>query len=190
MHKVFRYFIYHLIYLSYFLAIISFMEYILKRLQPICHSMFKKNLLGIFHGSVSAKIDDYKFVINTKNAMFNNLQEKDLIELRIKDNAYNLASSHTSLHRNIYENISSAKYICIMCSDYAMSYSLKANEIKPLDYFGHKHLKKVPVVDIGSFDSWDERMTSFIYAKFKELDTNIISFKDMVFVCIQEIFYT
>ena len=42
--------------------------------------MFRKDFFGIYHGSISAKTESHRFLINTKEAIFDALDDKDLIE--------------------------------------------------------------------------------------------------------------
>ena len=45
-------------------------------LSDLSFSMFSKNFFGIYHGSLSAKLDQHNFMINTKDAVFDNIDEK------------------------------------------------------------------------------------------------------------------
>jgi L-fuculose-phosphate aldolase len=56
-------------------------EHLVSELTKVSLSMFKKNFFGIFHGSISTKLDSDKFLINSRRAIFDELQSGDFIEL-------------------------------------------------------------------------------------------------------------
>ena len=53
-------------------------------MKSVALSMFRKNFFGIFHGSISARVEQDQFIINKKNAIFDNLETKDFIKLYSK----------------------------------------------------------------------------------------------------------
>jgi L-fuculose-phosphate aldolase len=57
---------------------------ITKEIIDVSLSMFRKNFIGIYHGSISARSDYNKFIINTKDAIFDELTHEDLVELYTK----------------------------------------------------------------------------------------------------------
>ena len=52
-----------------------------KQLSTLSLSMFRKDFFGIYHGSISAKTESNRFIINTKEAVFDDIDENSLIEL-------------------------------------------------------------------------------------------------------------
>lgn len=145
-------------------------------LMELSLSMFRKNFFGIFHGSISAKLESDKFLINSKNAIFDELKEKDFIELYFKeDYRYNDASIDSYIHRAIYENISEAKYVCYVMPTNIIAYSLKENNFKPQDYFGYLNFKDINIYDPKEFTNWYERAPQEISQYLKsENDVMII----------------
>ena len=51
------------------------------QLQTLASAMFTKGFFVIHHGALSAKIANNRFAINTKDAIFDKLCEKDIIEI-------------------------------------------------------------------------------------------------------------
>jgi L-fuculose-phosphate aldolase len=152
-------------------------EHLIKELRSASTSMFYKNFVGIFHGSISAKIEDGKFVINTRDAVFDSLNETDFIELYEKrDYRWTNASIDADIHLKIYQNISEAKYVSYTMAPFMTSYALKHDFIKPKDYFGCRVLGETDVYEMGDIDSWYDRAPNEIYRHLKE------SKKDMILI--------
>ncbi len=140
--------------------------------------MFRKNFLGIFHGSISAKIAEGKFIINKREAIFDELTPDNLIELYSKkDYRWNLASIDADIHLGIYQNISEAKYISYTMPPFVTAYSLKHDKIIPKDYFAYKKIGEIKVYDPKNFDDWYERAEVEVYRYFQTHDTNIMVIK-------------
>lgn len=137
--------------------------------------MFRKNFFGIFHGSISARVEHNKFIINTKDAIFDGLKASDLIELYSKkDYRWNEASIDADIHLNIYKNISEAKYICYSMPPFLTAYSLTNDVIVPRDYFGATTFERIQVYDPKQFEDWYERADVEIYRYMMEKKTNIM----------------
>ncbi len=154
-------------------------KYLLNDLKNISLSMFRKDFIGIFHGALSAKVENNRFIINKKDAIFDDISEKDFIELYSKkDYRWNEASIDAQIHLNIYKNISEAKYICYAMPPFTTSYSLVHNEIIPKDYFGSITFGNIEVYDTKQFEDWYERAEIEIYRYLKkETSTGIIVLK-------------
>ncbi|RDU70663.1 hypothetical protein CQA58_04805 [Helicobacter brantae] len=134
-------------------------EKLLLSLKQVSLSMFRKNFFGIFHGSISARLTYESFVINAKQAVFDDLNEKSLIALNtIKDYRWNESSIDTPIHAQIYKNYKNAKFIAYAMPPYSVSYSLKHTHLRPLDFFGRQILgEEVEIWDIGNYDTWYDR---------------------------------
>ncbi|MEA1955738.1 MAG: class II aldolase and adducin N-terminal domain-containing protein [Campylobacterota bacterium] len=146
-----------------------------KKLASLALAMFRKDFFGIYHGSISAKTESHRFIINTKEAVFDALNEKSLIELYFKkDYRWNQASIDASIHRNIYEQISDAKFISFSMPPFTTAYSLEHNLISPKDYFGYKEIGSIEIVDPKQFDDWYERAESLIAHYFQSKKTDIM----------------
>lgn len=150
-------------------------KFALRELQKISLSMFRKGFFGIFHGSLSSRVEHNKFIINKKNAIFDEISENDLIELYFnQDYRWKEASLDAEIHFNIYDNIHEAKYIAYGMPPYTVSYSLTHNKVIPKDYFGYKNIGNLRVYDPKHFEDWYERAHIDIVRYFREFKTNII----------------
>ena len=150
-------------------------EHLNNQLSTLALSMFRKDFFGIYHGSISAKVESNKFIINTKEAVFDALDKDTLIELYFKkDYRWNQASIDANIHYNIYSQISEAKYISFTMPPFTTAYSLTHNLITPKDYFGHKELVSLEIIDPGQFEDWYERAQSTIAHYFIAKKTDIM----------------
>ncbi len=151
---------------------------ITEQLKDISLSFFRKDFFGIYHGSISAKTDNGRFIINTKDAIFDNITESSLIELYFKkDYRWNQASSGALIHKDIYENFSDAKFVIFCVPPYTTAYSLNHNIIIPKDYFGYKEIGDIPIYNPKQFDDWIERANTEIVHYFLTNKTNIMIIK-------------
>ena len=148
---------------------------IFKNLKTISLSMFRKNFFGIFHGSLSVKLEEVHFLINKKDAIFDDLDEESFIMLYHKrDYRWNDARMDTFIHSLLYQNIPNAKYIAYGMPPFTVSYTLTHNKIIPKDYFGYKMLGTLDVYDPKDFDNWYERADVEINRYFKESGSKIM----------------
>lgn len=153
-------------------------EPIKKQLTSLALSMFRKDFFGIYHGSISAKTQTNRFIINTKNAVFDALDDKSLIELYFKkDYRWNQASIDSKIHFSIYSQISEAKFISFTMPPFTTAYSLDHTMIVPKDYFGYKELGSITIFDPRDFDDWYDRAQSEITYYFQSNKTNLIVIK-------------
>jgi L-fuculose-phosphate aldolase len=149
-----------------------------EQLADLALSMFRKDFFGIYHGSISAKTETGRFLINTREAIFDAINEKSLIELYFKkDYRWNQASIDANIHHNIYSNISEAKYICFSMPQFTTAYSLHHNLITPMDYFGYSTLGSIEIYNPKQFDDWYDRAQSEITHYFQTKKTNIMVIK-------------
>jgi len=154
-------------------------SYHMRELRQISLSLFNKNYFGVFHGSLSAKVDTSSFVINKKMAMFDELDEGSLVRLDCfkRDYRWKSASIDVEIHKHIYETISSAKSICFSMPPYATAYALKHSKVAPQDYFGQTALGEVMVYDPKSFHDWYERAPYEISRFFRNNNTHLLLVK-------------
>ncbi len=137
--------------------------------------MFRKDFFGIYHGSISAKTESNRFIINTKEAVFDALDNITLIELYFKkDYRWNQASIDANIHFSIYSQISEAKFICFSMPQFTTAYSLQHNTIIPRDYFGYTELGTINIIDPKQFEDWYDRAYSEIPYYFQTHKTNIM----------------
>ena len=145
------------------------------KISTLALSMFRKDFFGIYHGSISAKTESNRFIINTKETIFDAINEENIIELYFKkDYRWNQASIDASIHYSIYSQLSEAKFICFTMPPFTTAYSLKHNIIAPKDYFGHKEIGSIEIVDPKQFDDWYDRAQSEISYYFQTKKTNIM----------------
>ena len=145
------------------------------KLSTLALSMFRKDFFGIYHGSLSAKIESNRFLINTKEAVFDDLSDSSLIELYFKkDYRWKQASIDSNIHYSIYSQISDAKFICFSMPPFTTAYSLEHNVIAPKDYFGYKTFGTIEIVDPKQFDDWYERAQSEIAYYFQSKKTDLM----------------
>lgn len=153
-------------------------KHIIKQIRDLSLAMFRKDFVGIFHGSISTKVEFNKFIINKKDAIFDDITEKSLIELYFhKDYRWNEASIDSEIHLNIYQNIHEAKYILYAMPPYIMAYALKHNKIIPQDYFGKKMFGEIDVYDPLDYSDWYERADTEIFRHLKDTKKSLMVIK-------------
>lgn len=153
-------------------------QHLHQKLSTLALSMFRKDFFGIYHGSLSAKTEPNRFVINTKEAIFDAVDEKTLIELYFKkDYRWNMASIDANIHHSIYSTISEAKFVCFSMPPFTTAYSLEHNIIIPKDYFGEKEIGSVDIVDPKDFETWYDRAQSEIAHYMIKHKTDIMVIK-------------
>ena len=151
------------------------LEHSINEIKTISLSMFRKNFFGVFHGSISARVEKNQFIINKQNAIFDNLKDDDLTLLSSKkDYRWNEASLDADIHLNIYKNINEARFVCYAMPPYATAYAMKHEKIVPKDYFGYMRFNEILVYDPKQYDDWYERAETEIYRYMLEKNTNII----------------
>jgi len=149
--------------------------FLIEQIATLSLSMFRKDFFGIYHGSVSAKIDNNSFMINTSNAIFDAINAKSLVELNFnKDYRWRDASIDASIHHQIYTTISDAKFISFTMPPFTTAYSLQHNVITPADYFGYSELKNIEIYDPKMFEDWYDRAKTEIPNAFLKDNTNIL----------------
>lgn len=150
-------------------------RHLVQELKTASLSMFSKNFVGIFHGSLSAKVEEGKFIINGRDSIFDHLKDDDFIELYTKkDYRWTNASIDADIHLNIYQNISEAKYIAYTMAPFMSAHAMKHTHIAPKDYFGHQLIGELNVYDPGNFDTWYDRAKDEIYRYFEEENSDMM----------------
>ncbi|MBE2985633.1 class II aldolase/adducin family protein [Campylobacter sp. RM13119] len=154
------------------------LQHSINELKKISLSMFRKNFLGVFHGSISARVERNQFLINKQNAIFDDIKDSDLTLLfSKKDYRWNEASMDAYIHLNIYKNINEAKFICYAMPPYTTAYAMKHDKIEPKDYFGYMKFHQIHVYAPKQFEDWYERAETEIYRYMLEKNTNIVVIK-------------
>lgn len=148
---------------------------LIKSLSKVALAMFRKDFVGIYHGSISARVELNKFIINKKDAIFDNLDEEEMSLLNHnKDYRWKEASLDSDIHSLIYQSVSDAKFIAYTMPPFTMSYTLENDYVVPKDYFGAVHYKNIKVYNTKSFDDWYERADVEISRYFAETNTDIM----------------
>ena len=154
-------------------------KHIVQHLADISLALFRKNFFGIHHGSISKKIDHSSFIINKRDAIFDEINEKALTQLKmnIHDYSWDQASIEAVIHSSIYTNIHEAKYISCGMPPYTTALSLKHKTIVCEDYFAKILYGDIDVYDPGDFDTWYDRNYIEIPRLLKESKSNLIVIK-------------
>ncbi|NKQ41942.1 MAG: hypothetical protein HF962_10305 [Sulfurovum sp.] len=154
-------------------------KHLFEEIRTVSLSMFRKNFLGVYHGSVSARISSNSFIINKKEAIFDEISSTSLIELdvRVKDYRWNMSSMDTPIHEQIYQEMPQAKYVCYTMPPYATAYSLSHAKLSPRDYFGDLNIGDLEVYDPGSFHDWYDRAPYEITNFFKDSKNQLMLIK-------------
>jgi L-fuculose-phosphate aldolase len=148
-------------------------------LSDLSFSMFSKNFFGIYHGSLSAKLDQHNFMINTKDAVFDNIDENSFCRLNMnkQDFRWNIASMEAHVHSTIYTNIHEAKYIAFGMPIYTTSYSLVNDNIIFEDYSGKTMFGEISIYNPGDFSTWYKRNALEITKYLKNSSNNMMVIK-------------
>ena len=152
---------------------------LVKLLSGLSLTMFSKNFFGIYHGSISAKIDQYNFLINTSDAIFDEMSENSFCTLNInkQDYRWHMASIESHIHATIYANIHEAKYIAFGMPIYTTAYTFKHDKIVFEDFFGKTTFGEINIYNPGDFNTWYKRNALEITKYLKESQNNIMVIK-------------
>lgn len=150
-----------------------------KLLSDLSLTMFRKNFFGIYHGAISAKLDHNSFIINTSDAIFDEMAENSFCELNMtkKDYRWKIASIESDIHSTIYTNIHEAKYIAFGVPIYTTAYTFDHDEIVLNDYFGKTLFDTIKVYDPGDFNTWYDRNALEITKYLKENNKHVMVIK-------------
>ena len=154
--------------------------YLLNQLKLISHSMFNKNYFGVFHGSISAKVDIKSFVINKKEVILGEINEDGFIRLTCdirKDYRWKDASGHAHIHEQIYSALPNAKYITYTMPPYTTAYTLNHDLLIPKDFYGYKHLGEMAIYNPKNFNDWEDRASHEISDYFQNNNQNLLLIK-------------
>ncbi len=149
------------------------------QLSKLSLTLFRKNFFGIYHGSISTKLDHNTFMINTSDAIFDEMSEKSFCELSMnsQDYRWKLASIEAHIHATIYNNIHEAKYIAFGVPIYTTAYTFEHDEIILDDFFGKTSFDKIKIFDPGDFSTWYDRNALEITKYLKETNNHVMVIK-------------
>jgi L-fuculose-phosphate aldolase len=145
-------------------------------LSDISLALFRKNFFGVYHGSISAKLDQDTFLINKKDAIFDEIDDDSLCKLKMNSSDYGWdeASIESNVHNTIYNLIHEAKFIACGMPPYTTAYTLNHDVIEFDDYFGKQVLGTIKVYDPGDFKTWYGRNSLEITKYLKETNNQIM----------------
>ncbi|MBR2494257.1 class II aldolase/adducin family protein [Helicobacter sp.] len=148
-------------------------------LADMAHSLCQSGLLGVFYGSISARLGANSFLINRKDALLDKMDHNSFITLHDKeDYRWQEASLDSFIHANIYRNFLEARFVVYSHAPYATSYSLKHDVIKPIDYLGCRILGRTSkILDSKEYETLYERADTDIVRYFKTNATNFVLLK-------------
>lgn len=150
-----------------------------EQLSKLSLTLFRKNFFGIYHGSISTKLDYKTFMINTSNAIFDEMSEKSFCVLNMvnRDYRWKIASIEAHIHATIYNNIHEAKYIAFGVPIYTTAYTFDHDEIVFDDYFGKTTFGTIKIIDPGDFSTWYNRNALEITKYLKETNNHVMIIK-------------
>lgn len=150
-----------------------------KLLSELSLSMFTKNFFGIYQGAISAKLDFEHFMINVKDAVFDNLEEESFCTLNMnkQDYRWNIASLDAYVHSTIYTNIHEAKYIAFGMPIYTTAYTLIHDNIVFEDYLGKMMFGEISIYNPGDLSTWHKRSALEITKHIKDTKHNLLIIK-------------
>ncbi|MBU3013564.1 class II aldolase and adducin N-terminal domain-containing protein [Poseidonibacter lekithochrous] len=150
-----------------------------KQLSNLSLTMFRKNFFGIYHGAISAKLDQDNFLINTNDAIFDEMNPNSFCTLNInkQDYRWKIASMESHIHATIYTNIHEAKYIAFGMPIYTTAYTFDHDTIIFEDYFGKTTFNEIPIYDPGDSETWYDRNALEITKYLKESSNNVMVIK-------------
>jgi len=145
-------------------------------LSNISLALFRKNFFGIYHGSLSSKQDHDSFIINSKEAIFDEISKNQLCQLKMNtyDYSWKLASIEADIHNSIYTQIHEAKYIACGMPPYTTAYALEHDTIEFKDFFGKTLFGKIKVYDPKDFETWYDRNQLEITKFLKQSKSHIM----------------
>jgi len=154
-------------------------NHLIDDIKHVSLSLFNKNFFGVYHGSISARVSNNSFMINTKETILDGVTEESLVKLdcQKRDYRWSMANPDVHIHEHIYETIPNAKYISYTMPPYATAYSMKHDKVIPQDFFGKKILGEVLVYDPKNSDDWLERAPYEIPQFFQKHDTHLLLIK-------------
>ncbi|WP_121626358.1 class II aldolase and adducin N-terminal domain-containing protein [Poseidonibacter antarcticus] len=150
-----------------------------KQLSNLSLTMFRKNFFGIYHGAISAKLDQDNFLINTNDAIFDEMTSSSFCTLNLnkQDYRWKIASMESHIHATIYTNIHEAKYIAFGMPIYTTSYTFDHDSIIFEDFFGKMTFGEIPIYDPGDCETWYVRNALEITKYLKESPSKVMVIK-------------
>ncbi len=138
--------------------------------------LFEKNFINVGVGSLSLKLKADQMLINKKNKHYIENDFIKKVNILIKNMAWEEASEDIKIHSEIYKLNSNTKAVAHIFPKNVMTFAQENHFfLNPIDFLGKKNLYKIPIIEIGNIQEWEEN-NEFIIAK-KLMDNDIIIIK-------------
>jgi len=142
--------------------------------ELVAQALFQKDFLHIYHGSLSVRTDDDKFLINKKDSLFT--ENHFTIEIHFsEDISWKEASIDADIHSKVYQSLPEAKCIAQIFPANVVTYSLYHKKFKPIDYIGELHIGELDIIHSIDYKHWKDQADSLIAQEF--LSNNIVIVK-------------
>ena len=154
-------------------------KHIIEEIKRVSFSLFNKNFFSLYHGSISARVSQNSFIINSKDTILDEVTNESLVKLDClkKDYRWTMANLDVHIHEEIYKSIPNAKYISYTMPPYATAYSLSNDTVSPKDFFGKQIIGDIEIYDPQNIDDWLERASYEVPKFFQKNDTHLILIK-------------
>jgi L-fuculose-phosphate aldolase len=139
----------------------------------VSQALFQKDFLHIYHGSLSVRTNDDKFLINKRASIFSELNST--IEVHFaEDISWKESSIDTDIHSKVYQTIPEAKCITQIFPVNLVTYSLYYKKFKPVDYIGEFLIGELDIIHSVDYSHWKDQSDSIITHEFLSKDVVII----------------
>jgi L-fuculose-phosphate aldolase len=148
---------------------------ILDEFNLVAQELFKKNFLSIGLGSISLKLKADQMIINKKNRHYSEEDFYKKLHILREDMAWEEASEDVKIHSQIYKENSNIKAVAYIVSLNVMTFAeIHHNSLNPIDFIGKTHLGKIPIIEIGNLQEWEENREFIIAKNLKKSNVLII----------------
>jgi L-fuculose-phosphate aldolase len=139
----------------------------------VSNALFQKDFLHIYHGSLSVRTNDDKFLINKRASIFS--EENSTIEVHFaEDISWKEASIDADIHSKVYQSIADVKCITQVFPLNLVTYSLYYKKFKPIDYIGELNIGELDIIHSVDYKHWKDQADSIIAHEFLSSDIVII----------------
>ncbi len=144
-----------------------------KEYRIVSQSLFQKEFLHLYHGSLSVRTDEDKFLINKTSALFS--EENSTIEIHFKEDiSWKEAHIDADIHSKVYQELPHAKCITQIFPINLVTYSLYHKKFKPIDYVGSFHIGELDIIHSIDYKHWKDKADSLIAQQFFSRDIVIV----------------
>jgi L-fuculose-phosphate aldolase len=141
----------------------------------VAKELFNKNFLSIGIGSISLKLKADQMIINKKNKHFSEEDFFKRLHILREDMAWEEASEDVKIHSQIYKENSNIKAVAHIISINVLTFAeIHHSSLNPIDFIGKKHLGKIPIIEVGNLQEWEENKEFIIAKNLKKANVLII----------------